>query len=148
MARFVTHTHTHTHTHRERECVRVIANLSPWYNQDVEFYKEQFWRMTSGFLVFPSKPLFIPKRVYISLKGTYAELKCFIKQFTRLETSSTFLNNQLKILQKILIQNFPLFTYKIPEFEFSLYEKIFSKPKHHYYNLSLYIPIYTTKLQL
>ena len=30
----------------------------------------------------------------------------------------------------------------------SLYETIFSKLKHYYYNLSLYIPIHTTKPQL
>ena len=36
------------------------------------------------------------------------------------------------------------FTWKIPELEFSLYEAILSKLKHHYYNLSMYIPIYTT----
>ena len=36
----------------------------------------------------------------------YGELKCFIKPFTRLETSSTSLNNHLKILQKILIHDF------------------------------------------
>jgi len=36
----------------------------------------------------------------------YGELKCFIKPFTRLETSSNSLNIHLKILQKILIFDF------------------------------------------
>ena len=35
------------------------------------------------------------------------------------------------------------FTLKISIFEFSLYETIFSKFKYHYYNLFMYIPIYT-----
>ena len=39
---------------------------------------------------------------------------------------------------------FSNFTQKISELEFSLYETIFSKLKHHYYNLTMYIPIYTT----
>ena len=37
---------------------------------------------------------------YISSKDTYGELKCFIKPFTRLETSSNSLNSHQKILQK------------------------------------------------
>ena len=36
----------------------------------------------------------------------YGQLKCFIKSFTRLETSSTFLNSHQKILQKIMFYNF------------------------------------------
>ena len=36
----------------------------------------------------------------------YGELKCFIKPFTRLETSSNSLNNHQKILQKILFYDF------------------------------------------
>ena len=39
---------------------------------------------------------------------------------------------------------FSNFTQKISELEFSLYKTIFSKLKHHYYNLIMYIPIYTT----
>ena len=126
----------------------------------------------------------------------YGELKCFIKPFTKLETSSNFLNSDLKILQKIQFFEFQSikssfwsikcffwsieqeskaiesskvlkiifsiisidqakvltdwkslfsnFTQKILELEFSLYETIFSKFKHHYYNLTMYIPIYTT----
>ena len=35
-------------------------------------------------------------------------------------------------------------TWKILDFEFLLYEIIFSKLKYHYYNVSMYIPIYTT----
>ena len=57
----------------------------------------------------------------------------FIKWLTKIETSSIFLNNHQKIL-------------KNSDFKFSLYETIFSKLNHHYYNLSLYIPIYTTLL--
>ena len=37
------------------------------------------------------------------------------------------------------------FIQKNPKFEFSLYETIFFKLKHYYYNLSLYILIYTTQ---
>ena len=36
------------------------------------------------------------------------------------------------------------FTWKIPDFEFLFYETIFFKLKYHYYNISMYIPIYTT----
>ena len=43
--------------------------------------------------------------------------------------------------RKFLFSNF---TQKIPELEFSLYKTIFSKLKHHYYNLTMCIPIYTT----
>ena len=57
-----------------------IANLFPGYNQDVGFYRSQFWRIITGFLMFLSN------------------LLCFIKPFTRLETSSTFSNSHQNIL--------------------------------------------------
>ena len=47
-------------------------------------------------------------RVNNPSKGMYGELKYFIKPFTRLETSSTFLNSHHKILQKIQFFEFQL----------------------------------------
>ena len=70
----------------------------------------------------------------------------FIKRLTKIETSSIFLNSHQKILENSRKFRFQIFTQKIPELEFSLYETIFSKLNHHYYNLSLYISIYTTLL--
>ena len=68
----------------------------------------------------------------------------FIKRLTKIETSSIFLNSHQKILENSRKFRFQIFTQKILELEFSLYETIFSKLNHHYYNLSLYILIYTT----
>ena len=78
------------------------------------------------------KPLFMKRHVCFMKRHVWRVSYFFIKQLTKIETSSTFLNNHQKILQKI------------PELEFSFYETIFSKLKHHYYNISFYIPIYTT----
>ena len=136
---------------------------------------------------------------YISPKGTYRELKYFIKPFTMLESFSNVQNSYQKFYKKfnftcldrlrvpfdwlnalfdqsnknrapikpgrdsrtiLLITSINWgktstvpkywisnFTSKIPELEFSLYklyETIFSKLEYHYYNLFMYIPIYTT----
>ena len=74
----------------------------------IGFYKQLFLRIPTGFLVFLCNLLFWGVQVnislylysqgYISLKGTYGELKCFIKPFTRFETSSNSLNSHQKIL--------------------------------------------------
>ena len=90
------------------------------------------------------KPLFIPIGLCFMKRYVWRVSYFFIKRLTKIETSSTFLNNHQKILQKILENSdFRSFTQKIPELELSLYETIFSKLNYHYYNLSLYIPIYT-----
>ena len=93
------------------------------------------------------KPLFIPIGLYFMKRHIWRVSYFFIKQLTKIETSSTFFNSNKKILEnsrKFRFSNFlRIFTYKISEFEFSLYETIFSKLKHHYYNLFIYIPLYT-----
>ena len=55
-----------------------------------------------------NRSIYLYQQGYISLKNTYAELKCFIKPFTKLETSSNYLNSQMKILLKILFYYFRL----------------------------------------
>ena len=64
----------------------------------------------------------------------------FIIWLSKIETFSTFMNSHQKIFEN---SYFRIFTQKIPKLEFSLYKTIFSKLKHHYYNISLYISIYT-----
>ena len=74
---------------RERECVRVIANLSSGYNQDVGIYRDQFCRLTSGFLVFPSKLLFVPKELYFIRRHVW-RVKMFHKTVSSLKLLQTF----------------------------------------------------------
>ena len=74
------------------------------------------------------KLLFMKRHVCFMKRHVWRVSYFFIKRLTKIETSSTFLKSGQKIL----------------ELEFSFYETIFSKFKHHYYNISFYIPIYTT----
>ena len=72
----------------------------------IGFYKQQFWRIPIGFLVFIESyfqvniNLYLYPQGYNLSKGTYRELKCFIEPFTKFEISSTFLNSHQRILQK------------------------------------------------
>ena len=69
MAQFVTERERERERESERKCVRVIANLSPGYNQDVGFNSEQFWGIASGFPVYSSKPLFFTQRAVFHQKA-------------------------------------------------------------------------------
>ena len=103
------------------------------------FMKRHIWRVS--YFSSEHKPLFMKMHICFMKMHIWKVSYFFIKNLTKIETSSTFLNSHQKIPEN---SNFRIFTWKIPELEFSLYKTIFSKLKHHYYNLSLYIPIYTT----
>ena len=94
------------------------------------FMKSHIWKVS--YFSSEHKLLFMKRHVCFMKMRVWRVSYFFIKWLTKIEISSTLLNSRQKILQKI------------PELEFSFYETIFSKLKHHYYNISFYIPIYTT----
>ena len=103
--------------------------------------KRHVWRVNYFFIKRLTK---IETSLCFMKKHVWRVSYFFIKQLTKIETSSIFLNSHQKILENSRKFKFQIFTQKITKLEFSLYKTIFSKLNHHYYNLSLYIPIYTT----
>ena len=89
------------------------------------FMKRHVWRISYFFIKRLTK---IETLICFMKRHVWRVSYFFIKRLTKIETFSIFLNSYQKIPEN-------------SDFKFSLCETIFSKLNHHYYNLSLYIPV-------